>query len=94
MATISINTGGASGFLYNNASGTARLCVTAEDNEFDNELLRHLQDEGFDVIYLPFDGDGKEYAARLRGVKEGLGVGENYAVIGMISAHRNLAPIC
>ncbi|OJJ50622.1 hypothetical protein ASPZODRAFT_56374 [Penicilliopsis zonata CBS 506.65] len=81
MATISINTGGGSGFLYNNSSGTARLCVTAETGDFDNELLRSWQDEGFDILYVPYEGDDKEYTMRLRSVREGLGVGENYAVM-------------
>lgn len=82
MATISINTGSPSGFLYNSGSGTARLCITAETQDFDTETLRLWQDEGFDVIYIPYEGGEKEYTARLRSVKEGLRVGENYAVIG------------
>ncbi|KAE8355062.1 hypothetical protein BDV28DRAFT_155662 [Aspergillus coremiiformis] len=81
MATISINVPGATGFLYNNASGRARLCISAETSEFDTEILRTWRDEGFDVIYLPYDRGGKEYIARLKSVKDGLGVGENYAVM-------------
>jgi len=81
MATIS-STGGASGFLYNSRSGTARLCITAETEDFDNETLRSWQDEGFDIVYVPYEVGEKEYMARLRSVKEGLGVGENYAIIG------------
>ena len=83
MAAISINTGGASGFLYNSGSGTARLCITAETEDFDNETLRSWQDEGFDVVYVPYEVGEKEYITRLRSVREGLGVGENYAIIGM-----------
>ncbi|KAE8323219.1 hypothetical protein BDV39DRAFT_182677 [Aspergillus sergii] len=81
MATISINAPGATGFLYNNASGKARLCISAETPDFDTETLRNWRDEGFDVIYVPYDGDQREYVARLKSVKEGLGVGENYAVL-------------
>lgn len=83
MAAISINTGGASGFLYNSGSGTARLCITAEAEDFDEEILRSWQDEGFDVVYVPYEVGEKEYVARLRSVREGLGVGENYAVIAL-----------
>jgi hypothetical protein len=82
MALISINAPGATGFLYNNATGKARLCISAETDEFDTEILKNWRDEGFDVIYVPYDGGGKEYVAKLKSVKEGLGVGENYAVIG------------
>ncbi|KAJ5819593.1 hypothetical protein N7474_005184 [Penicillium riverlandense] len=82
MATISISAPGASsGFLYNNGSNNARLCITAETAEFDSEIIQNWQDEGFDVLYLPYNGGGKEYEAQLKSVKDGLGVGENYAVI-------------
>ncbi|PYH47175.1 dienelactone hydrolase [Aspergillus saccharolyticus JOP 1030-1] len=82
MASISINAPGASGFIYNNANlGTSRVCVTAETPEFDNQTLRAWSDEGFDVVYVPFNNGGKDYAARLRTVKDGLGVGDNYAII-------------
>ncbi|PLB50643.1 dienelactone hydrolase [Aspergillus steynii IBT 23096] len=81
MATISISAPGAGGFLYNSGHNTARLCVTAETPDFDTSLLRRWQDEGLDVQYVPFNGGGKEYILRLKSVKEGLGVGENYAVV-------------
>ncbi|RJE21365.1 dienelactone hydrolase [Aspergillus sclerotialis] len=81
MASVTINAPGASGFLYNSGSRTARVCITAETEDFDKETLRSWQDEGFDVIYIPYDVGDKEYSGRLKTVKEGLGVGENYAVI-------------
>lgn len=83
MASISINAPGATGFIYNNANlGTARVCVSAETPDFDTETLRAWADEGFDVVYAPYNNGGKEYEARLKSVKDGLGVGDNYAVIG------------
>ncbi|KAJ5179024.1 hypothetical protein N7492_002234 [Penicillium capsulatum] len=82
MATVSISAPGlSSGLLYNNGANNARVCITAETGEFDGETIQNWQDEGFDVIYLPLNGGGKDYESRLRGVKEGLGVGENYAVV-------------
>ncbi|OOQ83655.1 dienelactone hydrolase [Penicillium brasilianum] len=82
MATVSINAPGLSGgLLYNNGSNNARVCITSETGEFDMDTIKNWQDEGFDVVYLPLDGGGKEYESRLKAVKEGLGVGENYAVI-------------
>ncbi|KAJ5454102.1 uncharacterized protein N7458_005058, partial [Penicillium daleae] len=82
MATVSISAPGLSGgLLYNNGSNNARVCITSETGEFDMETIKNWQDEGFDVVYVALDGGGKEYEGRLRGVKEGLGVGENYAVI-------------
>lgn len=85
MANISISAPGLSsgGFLYNNGNNNARLCVTAETEDFDMEIIKNWQEEGFDVLYLPYNGGGKDYARRLQSVKDGLGVGENYAVVGM-----------
>ena len=91
MATLSINAPGlSSGLLYNNGNNHARLCITAETNEFDANTIREWQDEGFDVVYLPLNEGGKDYASRLMGVKNGLGVGENYAVIGIAFVDRSL----
>lgn len=93
MATVSINAPGLSGgFLYNNGANNARLCITAETLDFDPETIKNWRDEGFDVHYLPFEGGGKDYGSRLMGVKEGLGVGENYAVVGVsINQHSDFA---
>lgn len=86
MAAISISAPGlSSGLLYNNGANTARVCVTAETGDFDGETIQDWLDEGFDVVYHPLNGGGKDYEARLKSVKEGLGVGENYAVIGEFS---------
>ncbi|KAF9883926.1 hypothetical protein FE257_002669 [Aspergillus nanangensis] len=81
MANITLNIPGASGFLYSGGRGAARLCITAETPDFDTETLRSWRNEGFDVVYVPADCNEKEYISRLRSVKEGLGVGENYAVL-------------
>ncbi|CAI7603003.1 hypothetical protein N7533_000302 [Penicillium manginii] len=82
MATVSISAPGLSnGLLYNNGNNNARVCITSETNEFDNQTIQDWQEEGFDVVYLPLNGGGKEYESQLKTVKEGLGVGENYAVI-------------
>ncbi|CAG7955965.1 unnamed protein product [Penicillium salamii] len=83
MANISISAPGLSsgGFLYNNGNNNARLCITAESEEFDMDVIKSWQDEGFDVVYLPYNGGGKDYGRRLQSVKDGLGVGENYGVV-------------
>ena len=87
MASVSISAPGlGSGFLYNNGSNNARVCITSETNEFDAETLQNWANEGFDVKYEPLNGGGKDYEARLMAIKGGLGVGENYAVIGESSS--------
>lgn len=85
MALVSINAPGLSnGLLYNNGNNNARLCITSETSEFDAQTIKDWQDEGFDVVYLPLNGGGRDYEDKLRSIKEGLGVGENYGVIGTI----------
>ncbi|QQK41806.1 Dienelactone hydrolase [Penicillium digitatum] len=64
-----------------NISISAPGLNSAETEDFDMETIRNWQEEGFDVLYLPYNGGGKDYARRLQSVKDGLGVGENYAVI-------------
>lgn len=88
MASVSINAPGSSGFRYSNASGRMRLCISAETPDFDTEILRNWRDEGFDVVYLPYNEGGNEYQKTLRSVKESLGVGENYAIIGKLTTYR------
>ncbi|OKL61698.1 hypothetical protein UA08_02178 [Talaromyces atroroseus] len=93
MAAISINTPG-NGLVYNtflnSQLSTPRLCITSEEGEFDTETIRNWQNEGFEVTYVPLDGGGKEYAARLESMKEGLRVGEQYAII----AYGHAASFC
>ncbi|OJJ55685.1 hypothetical protein ASPSYDRAFT_34590 [Aspergillus sydowii CBS 593.65] len=79
MASVTINAP-SGGFLYTN-SKNARLIITAETPEFDGEFVEAWMKEGFNVVYVPYSEDGKEYVRRLTAVKEGLGVGDNYGVI-------------
>ena len=47
MANISISAPGLSsgGFLYNNGNNNARLCITAESEEFDMEIIKSWQED-------------------------------------------------
>ncbi|RAH64683.1 uncharacterized protein BO66DRAFT_463649 [Aspergillus aculeatinus CBS 121060] len=59
----------------------AQLCITAEDELFDEEFLQTWRREGFQVIYIPFQSDRKSYIAALDAVKHDLRVSEVYAII-------------
>ncbi|PYH48113.1 uncharacterized protein BP01DRAFT_266581, partial [Aspergillus saccharolyticus JOP 1030-1] len=61
---------------------TANLCITAEDEQFDEEFLQGCRREGFRAIYIPFQRDRKKYIAALDAVKHDLRVSEVYAIIG------------
>ncbi|CRG88678.1 dienelactone hydrolase [Talaromyces islandicus] len=93
MASVTINTPG-NGLVYNtflnNQLSTPRLCITSEEAEFDTETIRNWQNEGFDVSYVPLNNGGKDYIGRLNSLKEGLRVGEQYAII----AYGDAAAVC
>lgn len=86
MVTVSVSAPGASG--PHNSSRRMRLCISAETPDFDNEILRNWRDEEFDVMYLPYNEGKNDYQMRLRSVKDGLGVGESYAIIGKSTTNR------
>lgn len=81
MATLRVN--GGSSFLNWRAT-TPRLYITAESDEFDDYTLEAWREEGFDVQYLPFGDGGKQYVKTLHSLKDGLGVGGTYAVVGTV----------
>lgn len=60
-----------------------RVHITSDDpEEFDETVIQHLKDEGFDVTYLPYKGDPKQYKWELAHLADDLELGENYALIG------------
>ncbi|KAH8689910.1 hypothetical protein BGW36DRAFT_307799 [Talaromyces proteolyticus] len=93
MASITINAPG-NGLVYNTflntQLSTPRLCITSEEDEFDAETIRNWQNEGFDVSYVPLNEGGKDYLNRLENLKDGLGVGEQYAIV----AYGDAAAFC
>lgn len=59
-----------------------RLVLTAEDDEFDPLIIQHWKEEGFEVSYLPFTGQRKEYIRELDHLPDPLELGEKYAIVG------------
>ncbi|KAJ5887436.1 hypothetical protein N7495_007477 [Penicillium taxi] len=89
MAAVSISAPGMnSGLLFNNGNNNARVVVTGDAES--PEFVQDCSEEGFDAIYVPLAGGGIQYFDKLKAVKEGLGVGENYAIIAFGEA----ASIC
>lgn len=58
------------------------VIVTADGLSFDPEILAHLKDEGFSVIYLPYTGHPKDYSHQLQGLEDSLEFGYRYAIVG------------
>ena len=68
---------------WNNQSrAPPRLILCADTPTFDTTILEHWKEEGFAVAYFPFDGNTKEYTAKIGRVGESLQFGEEFAIIG------------
>lgn len=60
-----------------------RLHVTGDGDKADPLVIRHLQEEEFDVTYLPHGSGGKAYKEQLKQLPNDLELGESYAIVGM-----------
>lgn len=70
-------------FKHLHTSQTNHVLLTAETDDFDDEITRRWKDQGFQVIYVPFGDGGGEYIRRLHGVAgRSVGVSERYAIVG------------
>ena len=67
-------------FSWNNV--LPRLVVTSDTPDFDPEILEHWKEEGFQVAYLPYDGDHKAYQNKLQHLPDPLELGDKYAIVG------------
>ena len=59
-----------------------RLVVTSDTPDFDPNTIDHWKDEGFQVTYLPYDGDHKDYNKKLQHLADPLELGDKYAIVG------------
>ncbi len=59
-----------------------RLVLIADTDDFDDTIIRNFKDEGYDVTYMPFDGDKKAFRNRLSHLADPLDLGEKYAIVG------------
>ncbi len=60
-----------------------RLVVTSDTDDFDREILEHWKEEGFQVAYLPYDGNKQSYHSKLQHLADPLELGDMYAIVGM-----------
>ncbi|KAL9091429.1 MAG: hypothetical protein Q9165_004815 [Trypethelium subeluteriae] len=58
-----------------------RLHITAETDDFDEDILQDWRDEGFDVTYFSFGDGGKPYRQKIQSLHSDLELGESYAII-------------
>jgi hypothetical protein len=60
-----------------------RLVITSDTTDFDHITVQHFLDEGFQVAYLPYTGDKKDYNNKLHHLADPLDLGDKYAIVGM-----------
>ncbi|KAI5263014.1 carboxymethylenebutenolidase [Aureobasidium subglaciale] len=58
-----------------------RVHVLSDDIEFNRVFLKHLRQEGFDVTYIPFSGDVKDFKWTVQHFSDDLELGQSYAII-------------
>ena len=62
-----------------------RLVLTADGPEFNSTILSNWKDEGYQVTYLPFAQNKKEYINQLNHLADPLESGETYAIVGLLN---------
>ena len=61
-----------------------RIVVTSDTPNFDGRIFESWKEEGFQVAYLPYDGDKKDYHSKLLHLADGLELGDKYALVGTL----------
>lgn len=59
-----------------------RIVVTSDTDDFDEEILGHFQEEGFQIWYLAYSGDRAAYQNQLQHLSDPLEMGDLYAIVG------------
>jgi len=80
---------------FNWHKGPYLLYISAESPDFDQEAIRNWQDEGFKVVYLPFDiHKKKEYREQIHHLGDSLSMGDKWAIVGSLNASFTISHIC
>ena len=59
-----------------------RLVLTSDTDDFDHIIIDHFREEGFQVTYLAYSGNHKEYLNKLQRLADPLELGDKYAIVG------------
>ena len=69
-------------FNHLNQTKVPHLVLTAETEDFDDEITRRWREEGFDTIYVPLMDGGDQYLQRVHRAGDSFGSGEYYGIVG------------
>ena len=73
---------GSSGLNLSWSTSVPRLVLTSDTDEFDEIIIQHFLEEGYQLAYLPYKGTHQEYNAQLQHLQDSLELGEKYAIVG------------
>lgn len=73
---------GGSSFKLSWTTTVPRLVLTSDTDEFDETIIQHFHEEGFQLAYLAYTGNHADYMARLQHLQDPLELGEKYAIVG------------
>lgn len=66
-----------------NVRKTPYIFLTAETDDFDEEIIAAWEGEGFVTTYVPYGDGGKDYVARMHAAPDhALGLSDQYAIVG------------
>jgi hypothetical protein len=65
-----------------NKSKIAHVILSAETEDFAEEVTEQWQHAGFHVVYVPLLNGGNDYIARVRTMGDQMGTSEQYAIVG------------
>lgn len=82
--------GGAGRIKFEWRTVQPRLVLTSDTDEFDETIIAHFQQEGFQISYLAYSGDRKAYTTALQNLASGLDLGDRYAIV----AYSDAASLC
>ena len=71
-------------FNHLNKTKIPHLVLTAETEDFDEEVTQQWKDEGFDTAYEPLLNGGNEFIDRIHRTGDSFGSGEYYAIVGNV----------
>lgn len=68
--------------MPNQKTKTPHLVLTAETEDFDEEIPKQFREEGFNTAYVPLLNGGQDFVNRVHRTGDGFGVSEYYGIVG------------
>jgi hypothetical protein len=68
-----------------------RIVVTSDTDDFDEEILEHFREEGYQIWYMPYSGNKAAYNNQLQHLADSLEMGELYAIVGTLCCSRGIS---